>query len=141
MVAVGFVSVYRGRDSARTARCAVLAAFSGASTWPGQRVARSVPPAARGRGRRSAASLPANYVRTVNRYETVGYFRSSLRDFCEGVGLSPEKHPKMDRRVPRADCKVISLPCGKHAVEPLEHALFAEHFEQMIEAGARRLAG
>ena len=53
-----------------TARCAVRAAFSGASTWPGQRGARSVPPAARGRGRRSAASLPANYVRTVNRYRT-----------------------------------------------------------------------
>src|SRR5213595_2602158 len=52
-----------------TARCAVRAAFSGASTWPGRRGARSVPPAARGRGRRSAASLPTNYVRTVNRYQ------------------------------------------------------------------------
>src|SRR6266496_4589396 len=51
-----------------TARCAVRAACSGASTWPSQRGARSVPPAARGRGRRSAASLPTNYVRTVNRY-------------------------------------------------------------------------
>ena len=51
-----------------TARCAVRAAFSGASTWPGQRGARSVPPAARGRGRRSAASLPTNFVRTVNTF-------------------------------------------------------------------------
>ncbi len=51
-----------------TARCAVRAACSGASTWPGQRGPRSVPPAARGRGRRSAASLPANYVRTLNTY-------------------------------------------------------------------------
>src|SRR6266496_6429342 len=41
-----------------TARCAVRAAFSGASTCRGQRGARSVPPAARWRGRRSAPSLP-----------------------------------------------------------------------------------
>jgi len=41
-----------------TARCAVRAAFSGASTGRGRLMGQRVPPAARGRGRRSAASLP-----------------------------------------------------------------------------------
>jgi len=41
-----------------TARCAVRAAFSGASTGPDRLIGQRVPPAARGRERRSAASLP-----------------------------------------------------------------------------------
>src|SRR5436309_11608005 len=47
-----------------TARCAVRAAFSGASTGRDRLMGQRVPPAARGRGRRSAASLPM-CVRTV----------------------------------------------------------------------------
>src|SRR5216117_3318439 len=97
MVAVGFVSGYRGRDSARTARCAVRAAFSGASTCPGQRGARSVPPAARGRGRRSAASLPTNYVRTVNRYLLWGgEGEHQLRPSGGGIQMPPS--PTADSR-------------------------------------------
>ena len=73
-----------------TARCAVRAACSGASTWPSQRGARSVPPAARGRGRRSAASLPANYVRTVNRYRALahGGQPEGLPDISRGLSVS-----------------------------------------------------
>src|SRR6266498_2476928 len=64
-----------------TARCAVRAAFSGASTCPGQRGTRSVPPAALGRARRSAASLPTNYVRTVNRYLAVAIAALAIHFF------------------------------------------------------------
>src|SRR5437016_13823624 len=45
-------------SEAGTARCAVRAAFSGASTGRGRLMGQRVPPAARGRGRRSGAALP-----------------------------------------------------------------------------------
>ena len=56
-----------------TARCAVRAALSGATRWANRLPSAVVPPAGRGRGHRSAMSLP------LNAYETVGYCRTLLR--------------------------------------------------------------
>ncbi len=83
------VSVYRGRDSALRCPRRVQRRFKMAEL----RGARSVPPAARGRGRRSAASLPTNHVRTVNTYGAVGYVPSLLRSYSFGHSLKNVEKP------------------------------------------------